>query len=255
MLVKDASPDDLNIKCEKDARIHLTAVYRLLAHYGLDDTIFTHASCRIPGENAFLLNPFGYLFDEITPDSLVKIEYDKHVNADGTTKTNAAGYVIHASILRGRPDLECVIHTHTTAGVAVSSLEDGVLPINQFAIEFHNRIGIHDYEGIAFNTDEGPRLQRDLEGKVGLILRNHGLLTVGASIPAAFYLTYYLEQACRVQMTALASGRQICWPDRQVIDMASGQFTSSIDPPKAGMRMWPAMLRRLDRIDPDWRRG
>nr|WP_232372494.1 class II aldolase/adducin family protein [Acuticoccus mangrovi] len=255
MLVKDASPDELVIETEKDARINLTAVYRLLAYYGLDDTIFTHASARVPGENAFLLNPFGYLFDEITPDSLVKIEYDKHINPDGTTKANAAGYVIHAAVLQGLPDVECVIHTHTTAGVAVSSLEDGILPINQFAIEFHDRIGIHEYEGIAFNTDEGPRLQRDLEGKVGLILRNHGLLTVGASIPAAFYLTYYLEQACRVQMAALASGRQIRWPAPEVIEAAPGQFTSSREPRKAGVRMWPAMLRKLDSIDPNWRKG
>src|SRR5262245_37702669 len=197
MLVKDAPSNVIAMESEDDTRLNLAAVYRLLAHFGMDDTIFTHASARIPGEETFLINPFGLMFREVTPSKLIKIDFEGRHVAGNRHPANAAGFVIHSAILKGCPEVNCVIHTHTRAGVALSCLEEGLLPINQFAIEFHGRIGYHDYEGIAFNRDEGPRLIRDIGANVALVLRNHGLLTVGGSIPAAFYFMYYLEQAAQ----------------------------------------------------------
>ncbi|MDR5815463.1 MULTISPECIES: class II aldolase/adducin family protein [unclassified Caballeronia] len=253
MLIKDRPPLLVPIETEADARLHLCALYRLLAHYGLDDTIFTHASAKVPGEEAFLINPYGLRFEEVTPGGLLKVDYAGFSDDPSNHPANAAGYVIHSALLSARPDIGCVVHTHTRSGVALSCLEDGLLPINQFAIEFHDRIGMHEYEGLAFNLDEGERLRRDIAGKVGLILRNHGLLAVGPNIPAAFYLMYYLEQSAQVQMDVLASGRPFVTPSRALIEKTVSQFTSSFNPEAAGHRMWPSMLRLLDEKYPGWR--
>ena len=253
MIIQDAPAKKIAIDTEGDVRLHLAAVYRLLAHFGMDDLIFTHASARVPGEDAFLINPFGLFFNEVSPASLVKLDFDGNVVGSGRHAANAAGFVIHGAILRARPDVNCVIHTHTRAGVAISCLADGILPMNQFAIEFHERIGYHDYEGIAFNMDEGERLDRDIKDKIALVLRNHGLLTVGASIPAAFYFTYYLEQTARVQMDVLSTGRTITMPDAATIGTTMQQYTSARDPAAAGHRMWPALLRLLDMNYSNWR--
>jgi ribulose-5-phosphate 4-epimerase/fuculose-1-phosphate aldolase len=255
MLIKDRPALLVPIESEADTRLHLSALYRLLAHYGMDDLIYTHASAKVPGEEAFLINPYGLRFHEVTPESLVKVDYSGFNDDPEGHAANAAGYVIHSAILSARPDIGCVVHTHTRAGVALSCIEDGLLPINQFSIEFYDRIGMHDYEGIAFNLEEGARLRRDIEGKVGLILRNHGLLTVGANIPAAFYLMYYLEQSACVQMDVLASGRKIVMPSQALIEKTAAQFTSSSNPAAAGHRMWPSLLRLLDEHYPDWRKG
>ena len=253
MIIQDVPAKKIPIDSEGEVRLHLAAVYRLLAHFGMDDLIFTHASARVPGEDAFLINPFGLFFNEVSPASLVKLDFDGNVVGSARHAANAAGFVIHGAILRARPDVNCVIHTHTRAGVAISCLVDGILPMNQFAIEFHERIGYHEYEGIAFNMDEGARLDRDIKGKIALVLRNHGLLTVGATIPAAFYFTYYLEQTARVQMDVLATGRAITMPDEATIANTMGQYTSARDPAAAGHRMWPALLRLLDTNYPHWR--
>ena len=253
MIIQDAPAKKIFIETEGEVRLHLAAVYRLLAHFGMDDLIFTHASARVPGEEAFLINPFGLFFNEVSPASLVKLDFDGNVVGDTRHAANAAGFVIHGAILRARPDVNCVIHTHTRAGVAISCLTEGILPMNQFAIEFHERIGYHGYEGIAFNMDEGQRLDRDIAGKIALVLRNHGLLTVGATIPAAFYFTYYLEQTARVQMDVLATGRAITLPDEATISATMKQYTSARDPAAAGHRMWPALLRLLDTTYPNWR--
>ncbi|WP_439815072.1 class II aldolase/adducin family protein [Zavarzinia sp. CC-PAN008] len=250
-LVSDVRPDDIRIESEADARVHLTAVYRLLAHFGMDDTIFTHASARVPGEDAFLINPFGRLFREITPASLVKLDYRGNVRA-GKESANAAGYVIHGAILEAKPQLACVIHTHTRAGVALSCLKTGLLPISQFALEFHGRVGVHEYEGLALDLEEQQRLAADLGDNVGLILRNHGLLTVGHTIPAAFNATYYIEQSARVQMDVLASGQPISELSAEFCDREVQKFSSVRDPARAGMRLWPAMLRLLDDVYPGW---
>ena len=253
MIIQDAPAKKITIDTEGDVRLHLAAVYRLLAHFGMDDLIFTHASARVPGEDAFLINPFGLFFNEVSPASLVKLDFDGNVVGSARHAANAAGFVIHGAILRARPDVNCVIHTHTRAGVAISCLADGILPMNQFAIEFHERIGCHGYEGIAFNMDEGERLDRDIKGKIALVLRNHGLLTVGATITAAVYFTYYLEQTARVQMDVLATGRAITMPDEATIAATMQQYTSARDPAAAGHRMWPALLRLLDSNYPNWR--
>jgi len=253
LTVQDRPAEFIAIETEEEARLHLCAVYRLLAHFGMDDTIYTHVSARIPGEEAFLINPFGLMFEEITSRSLVKVDWDGAVLDNNVYPANAAGFVIHGGILRRRPDLACVLHTHTRAGVALSCLDEGLLPLNQFAIEFHDAVGYHDYEGIAFELDEGPRLHRDLADNVALVLRNHGLLTVGHTIPAAFYFMYYLEQSARVQIDVMASGRAFSPVGTEILGRIDSQFTSRKDAAKAGHRMWPAMLRLLDRHYPGWR--
>ncbi len=254
-VVSDAPPAQSGaIATEADARLHLAAVYRLLAHYGLDDTIFTHASVRVPGESdTFLINPYGLLFGEITPSSLVKMSWDGEVRGPSNYPANAAGYVIHSAVLQARPEISCAVHTHTRAGVALSCLEEGLLPLNQFALEFHGNVGYHDYEGVALDLDEQERLGRDLAQYPVLVLRNHGLLTVGHTPAAAFYLMYYLEQAARVQMDVLATGRPYRLPPEAVARHTAGQFSTSIDPTRVGLRMWPAMLRLLDETQPGWR--
>ncbi|MCC7271996.1 MAG: class II aldolase/adducin family protein [Alphaproteobacteria bacterium] len=242
------------VATEADARLHLAAVYRLLAHYGMDDTIFTHASVRVPGESdTFLINPYGLLFSEITPSSLVKMSYKGELRGPSNYPANAAGYVIHSAVLQARPDITCAVHTHTRAGVALSCLEEGLLPLNQFALEFHGKVAYHDYEGVALDMDEQERLGRDLADKPVMVLRNHGLLTVGQSPAAAFYLMYYVEQAARVQMDVLASGRPFRLPPPEVRDHTAGQFTTTTNPAMTGQRMWPAMLRLLDEKQPGWR--
>ncbi|BBK29642.1 ribulose-5-phosphate 4-epimerase/fuculose-1-phosphate aldolase [Stella humosa] len=239
---------------EAEARLHLAAVYRLLAHYGMDDTIFTHASARVPGEaDTFLINPYGLLFNEITPSSLVKMSYDGELRGPSNYPANMAGYVIHSAVLQARPEVGCAVHTHTRAGVALSCLEEGLLPLNQFALEFYGNVGYHDYEGVALDLDEQARLGRDLAGHPVLILRNHGLLTVGHTPAAAFYLMYYLEQSARVQMDVLATGRPFRLPPDAVARHTAGQFSTSADRTKTGQRLWPAMLRLLDETQPGWR--
>ena len=242
-------------RTEAEAREQLAACYRLVAHFGMDDLIYTHASCRVPGEpDAFLINPFGLMFREITPANLVKVGWDGRALAPSDWPANVAGFVIHGAVLRARPDVQCVIHTHTRAGVALSCLEEGLLPISQFAIEFDGRVGSHDYEGLALRLDEQARLAHSLgPSHVALILRNHGLLAVGASVPAAFYLAYYLEQSARVQMDVLATNRPFVTPPAEVRRASLAEYTSSFDPPAAGARMWPSLLRLLDSAQPGWR--
>ena len=252
-MLRDVAVSPLLPRTEDEARLHLAACYRLLAHFGMDDLIYTHASCRVPGEpDNFLMNPFGLLFREVTPRNLVKVGWDgKAIGASGHP-ADVAGFVIHSAILKARPDVQCIIHTHTRAGVALSCLDCGLLPINQFAIEFDGRVGMHEYEGIATRLDEQARLAASLGGDVALILRNPGLLTVGPSIPAAFYLMYYLEQSARVQMDVLATSRGIIEPGAAVRAASLAQYTSSFDPPAAGSRMWPSLLRLLDEDYPGW---
>jgi ribulose-5-phosphate 4-epimerase/fuculose-1-phosphate aldolase len=239
---------------EAAVRRDLAACYRLLAHYGLDDTIYTHISARIPGEpGAFLINPFGMLFSQVTPSNLVKVDAEgRALDPSNPYPANAAGFVIHSAVLGARPDVACAVHTHTRAGVAFSCLEEGLLPMNQFAIEFLDRIAYHGYEGIALNLEERDRIVADLGDKAALVLRNHGMLTVGPSIPGAFYLTYYLEQAIRVQMDVLATGRPFILPPESVQRHAAGQYTSNSNPTATGQRMWPAMLAMLDATYPGW---
>ena len=236
---------------ERRIRTDLAACYRLLHKYAMTDLIFTHVSARLPGTDGhFLLNPYGLMFDEITASSLVEVDREGNVVGDDPWGINWAGYVIHGAVLSGRPDVNCVLHTHTRAGVAISTLENGLLSISQHAMEFHDRMAYHDYEGIADDLDECARLTADLGGHNAMIFRNHGLLTVAKSIGGAFLRMFNLEQACKIQLDAQATGAPLVQPPEDVCEGAARQFENSTENrPMA----WAALIRRLDNEDPSFR--
>jgi ribulose-5-phosphate 4-epimerase/fuculose-1-phosphate aldolase len=237
---------------EWQVRVDLAACYRLVAHYKWDDLIFTHVSARVPGpEHHFLINPYGLMFDEITASSLVKIDLDGNVVLDNGYSVNRAGFVIHSAIHAGRDDAQCVMHTHTLNGVAVSAQPGGVLPISQQSLLVLSDLAYHDYEGIAVNDDEKPRLVADLGASNYLMLRNHGLLTCGASIPDAFLAMYRFETTCSIQIRAQAGGELLRIPDAVGRDIRAQSRAVNATP--SSMLAWPALLRRLDRIDPSFR--
>ncbi|HET9485360.1 MAG TPA: class II aldolase/adducin family protein [Xanthomonadales bacterium] len=238
---------------EWQTRVDLAACYRLVAMFGWSDLVFTHISAKLDGpDEHFLINPYGMLFEEITASSLVKV--DIHGNVVGTSvhPVNPAGFVIHSAIHAARPDVRCVLHTHTANGVAVSAQKDGLLAISQQSIFPLSNLGYHDYEGVALRDDEKPRLVRDLGDRTFLILRNHGLLTVGATIPDAFLSMYVLESACAIQIRAQSGGGELVRVPQVIVDTAqqqAAQVTKSL----GGGLAWPALLRKLDRIDPSFR--
>jgi ribulose-5-phosphate 4-epimerase/fuculose-1-phosphate aldolase len=235
---------------ERELRIDLAACYRLVAMYGWDDLVFTHISARLPGEHdAFLINPYGMLFEEITASSLVKVDRNGEKLAPSDWPVNPAGFVIHSAIHAARPDVGCVLHVHTKEGVAVSSQKDGLLPISQIATIALSSLGYHDYEGIALRDDEKPRLVRDLGASSALILRNHGLLTAGPSVADAFVFMYALQSACEVQIMAQAGGKELVHVDPRIV----GGVKANVDAVTKGMGgggiAWPALRRKLDRLD------
>jgi len=237
---------------EWEARVALAACYRLVAHYGMDDIVYTHISARVPGtEEHFLLNPFGTMFEEIAASSLVKIDLDGKVIAPAGARVNEAGFTVHSAVHAARADVGCVIHTHTRAGMAVSALEGGLLPLCQKSMLFHNRLATHDYEGVAFDLSERARLVADLGPHKAMILRNHGLLTCGRDCAEAFSLMYQLEIACRVQLDVLAAGQPHRLPTDAIAEKAAHQLESYPIPPST--LEWPALLRKLDRLDPSYR--
>jgi ribulose-5-phosphate 4-epimerase/fuculose-1-phosphate aldolase len=228
---------------ERQAREDLASVYRLIARFGMDDLIHTHASARLPGEpDLLLINRYGDLFREVTPDRLAVIDHEGTLARGEQVPLNTAGIVIHTAIHRARPDAACVVHCHTVAGIAVSCLEDGLLPLNQTALLFHGRVAYHEFEGIALDRDEQKRLVADLGDRRAMILRNHGLLTVGRTIGEAFGLMYNLETACRIQLAALGTGRPIRLPSAAVRARTAAQYDA--DPDEAAILEWNA-LRRL----------
>ncbi|MGA5702279.1 class II aldolase/adducin family protein [Peterkaempfera bronchialis] len=239
-------------------RRELAAVYRLVAHFRMTDLIFTHISVRLPGpDHHFLINPYGLLFEEITASNLVKIDLAGNAVEETPYRVNPAGFVIHSAIHAARPDAHCVLHTHTKAGCAVAAQRDGLLPLNQMSMEFHNRVGYHDYEGIALNLAEQQRLVADLGGHPALILRNHGLLTVGETPAQAFLRMYYLEKACEIQVTAQAGGAPLTIPSPEVCEYTAQQLSGTADADfqddDAYDLAWAALLRLVDRIAPDHR--
>jgi ribulose-5-phosphate 4-epimerase/fuculose-1-phosphate aldolase len=242
-------------KEEWQIRTDLAATYRLVAHHGWSDMIFTHISARIPGpEHHFLINPYGMTFDEITASSLVKIDVDGNKVMDSPHPVNPAGFTIHSAIHMAREDAQAVIHVHTADGVAVSCQAHGLLPISQHAMLVHADVAYHDYEGVALNHDERPRLVNDLGTKNIFILRNHGTLTVGQTCADAFLRLYNLERACTIQVKALAGGTKINQPNDGVPDVVTGQVTGmNSSSAFADKLVWPAMLRLLDRKDPSYR--
>jgi ribulose-5-phosphate 4-epimerase/fuculose-1-phosphate aldolase len=246
-------PSADHVPSERELREDLAAAYRLIAHFGMTDLVFTHLSVRLPGEgHRFLVNPYGLLFEEITASSLVEVDADGEAAQPTAWPVNPAGFVIHSAVHRSRPDAACVMHTHTLAGMAVAAQAGGLLPLNQISIEFHGDVGIHDYEGIAAddNLSERDRLIRDLGLKHCLILRNHGLLTLGQTVAEAFYWMYYLEQSCRIQIAAQSSGASLSMPSEVVLERTSNQFTSEAN---KGWLPWQALRRKLDREQPDYR--
>ena len=238
---------------ELEQRVALAACYRLVALYGWDDLIFTHISARVPGpDHHFLINPYGFLFSEITASSLVKVDLDGRKVDDSPHEINPAGFTIHSAIHAAREDAQCVLHVHSVNGVAVSAQRDGLLPLSQHSIFPLSSLAYHDYEGVALNEDEKPRLVRDLGDKRSLILRNHGLLTVGRSVAEAFVAMYFLEAACMMQVRAQAGGGPLVYIGKAIVDGAEEQYARVTHGAGGGLA-WPALLRRLDRIDPSYR--
>ncbi|HEX2824893.1 MAG TPA: class II aldolase/adducin family protein [Burkholderiales bacterium] len=238
---------------EWETRVNLAACYRLAAHFRMTDLIYTHISARVPGpEHHFLINAFGLLWDEIGASTLVKVTLDGDIVDDPTGNgINRAGYVIHSAVHRARADVECVMHTHTQAGIAVSAQQAGLLPLSQHAMRFTGRLGYHDYEGLALELDEQARLVRDLGEHKAMILRNHGLLTCGASIAEAFDYMYYLERACQAQVAAMGGCAKLNVPPDEVAQKTAAQFAKlSYKPQKVE---WKAMLRMLDKQDASYK--
>ena len=234
-------------------RVDLAACYRLVALYGWDDLIFTHISARLPGtDHHFLINPYGMTFDEVTASSLVKIDLEGRKLMDSPYEINPAGFTIHSAIHAAREDAKCVLHTHSLNGVAVSATKQGVLPISQQSVFVLASLGYHDYEGVALHEGEKPRLVRDLGDKSFLMLRNHGILTVGATISDAFLLMYLFESACTIQIRAQSTHGELITVDPKIVagaTMMAKQVTRSA----GGGLAWPGLLRKLDRIDRSYR--
>ena len=234
-------------------RVDLAACYRIAAHFRMTDLIYTHISARVPdADGHFLINAYGLLFDEITASNLVKVTQAGEVIEDETgLGINPAGYVIHSAIHAARDDVGCVMHTHTGAGLAVAAQQQGLLPLTQHAMRFAGCLSYHDYEGIALDLPEQQRLVRDLGTRNAMILRNHGLLTCGATVREAFDLMYYLERACQAQVGAMAAGAELVVPPPAVAQKVARQFARpGRTAPETG---WAALLRMLDRADPSYR--
>ena len=238
---------------EWQTRVDLAACYRLVALYGWDDLVFTHISARVPGsDHHFLINPYGFLFEEITASSLVKVDLHGNRVMESPYMINPAGFTIHSAIHAAREDAQCVLHIHSINGVAVSAQKNGLLPLSQQSLFALASVGYHDYEGVALNEAEKPRLVADLGEKTALILRNHGLLTCGPSIADAFLAMYILESACMIQLRAQAGGGElIAIPDAILAGILAQ--AKAVTRGLGGALAWPGLLRRLDRRDSSFR--
>jgi len=239
---------------EWDARVQLAAAYRLIHRYGMATTlIFNHISARVPGkDHHFLLNPYGLAYDEVTASSLIKVDLDGNLVAPTEYSLNRAGFMIHGAIHGARPDVACVLHTHTEAGMAVSCLEDGMLFVNQEALMFYGDLAYHDFEGIVLDGEECPRLVASLGDKNNLVLRNHGLLTTGDSVGIAFIRMFFLDKSCAVQLALQATGGAIRPLPPEVCQRTADQHRIGNDD-YLGLA-WTALLREIDRADLDYRR-
>jgi ribulose-5-phosphate 4-epimerase/fuculose-1-phosphate aldolase len=243
---------------EWELRVDLAACYRLIAHFGWDDLVLTHNSARVPGTtDQILINPQGLMFDEITASNLLKVDLDGKLIEPSEYEPIYAGIVIHGAIYLARPDVECVIHTHTEADIAVGALEDGLLPLSQWAMRFYNRLGYHDYEGVSLEMDERERLAQSIGDHPVLVLRNHGLLATGRNVAEAFSLMYHFERSAEAQLkiqAAAASGARIVVPSRETCERQSAHFAMHGNTPRlGGQHEWPALLRLADRLDPSYR--
>lgn len=237
---------------EWEARVNLAACYRLCALNQWDDLIYTHISARVPGvKNHYLINPFGLQFEEITASNLLVVNTDGQCVSDQQNgRVNPTGFAIHGAIHKARPDAHCVMHLHNTAGIAVSAQQDGLLPLSQHAMRFQGHLGYHDYEGLALTAAEGIRLTQNLDSHPAMLLRNHGTLTVGRTVAEAYVVMATLIKACEIQVAALSSPN--CrWPSQEVIQKAANELHDG--GAEEGALEWPALLRKLDRIDPSYK--
>ncbi|MDH4047458.1 MAG: class II aldolase/adducin family protein [Gammaproteobacteria bacterium] len=250
---KSLSVRDQVSEAEWQTRVDLAACYRLIAMHGWDDLVFTHISARVPGpEEHFLINAYGLLFEEMSASSLVKVDLNGNQVLKSPYMINPAGFTIHSAIHEARHDVACVIHTHTKAGVAVSAQTDGLLPLSQVSLFPLASIAYHDYEGVALNEEEKPRLVADLGDRSNLILRNHGLLTAAASIPDAFLSMYVLETACQTQVLAQSAGVPLTSISKQILAGIKAQ-AEAVTKGLGGKLAWPGLLRKLDRHDSSFR--
>jgi ribulose-5-phosphate 4-epimerase/fuculose-1-phosphate aldolase len=250
---KTASVREMVSAEEWQARVDLAAAYRLVAHFGWDDLVFTHISARVPGpEHHFLINPYGLMFDEITASSLVKVDLAGKIMMETPHQINPAGFTIHSAVHAARKDALCVMHLHTVEGVAVSTQKGGLLPISQPSLFPLASIAYHDYEGLALNEDEKPRLVTDLGEKTCLILRNHGLMTVGNTTADAFLAMYNLQRSCEIQVLAQSGGSELLSIPKPILDNISAQ-AKVVTKGMGGGLVWPGLLRKLDRIDASYK--
>lgn len=240
-------------KEEWEARVNLAACYRLMAEYGMIEMVANHISVRVPGShNEFLINPYGMLYEEMTASSMLKIDLEGNVLFNATEYgVNQAGFVIHSAVHAARHDAGCVLHTHTLNGVAVSAQKHGVLPISQQSIFVLSSLGYHGYEGVALRDDEKPRLVADLGHHTHLMLRNHGLLTVGRTVADAFLAMYLFETVCNIQVRALAGGGELVTIDPEIVATARQQ-AAAVTRGLGAQLTWPGLLRRLERRHPGW---
>src|SRR6266700_5054671 len=235
------------------ALVDLAAAYRLVALYGWDDLIFTQISARVPGpEHQFLLNPYGMMFDEVTASSLVKVDLRGNIVMTTPYFINPAGFTIHSAVHAAREDALCVMHLHTDYGIAVSAQKSGLLPISQQAMFALSSLAYHDYEGLALDEEEQPRLVADLGDKKFMILRNHGLLTLGRTAAEAFLGMFLLERACKIQILAQSGAGELAKIPNDIIDRVASQM-SGVTMGQGASLTWPGLLRKLDRIDPSYR--
>jgi len=245
---KNSRVRDLVTAEEWKVRVDLAAAYRLVALYGWDDLVFTHISARVPGpDHHFLINPYGMMFEEITASSLVKVDLEGKIVMESEYQVNPAGFTIHSAVHAAREDALCVMHLHTDCGIAVSAQENGLLPISQQSLFALASLGYHDYEGLALNEEEKPRLVNDLGNKTSLILRNHGLLTVGETVADAFLSMFLLERACRIQIMAQSGGDKLIPIAAEILAGIKAQ-EAIVTKGGGGRLVWPGLLRKLDRL-------
>lgn len=254
-IATDAMRDHVS-EAEWQARVDLAACYRLVAHYGMSDLIYNHITARVPGTEHLLLNAYGFLYSEITASNLVKIDLEGNIVTMPETVENYginySGYVIHGAVHEARPDVGCVIHTHSRAGMAVSCMKEGLLPLTQTSLRFYNRVGYHDYQSVAFDLAERESLVADLGRHDVMILRNHGVLACGGNVPEAFNTLYWLENACRLQVDVMRSGAEIVYPSAEISEKTA-KILEPNERRRFGNLEWPAMLRQLDAKDPSFR--
>nr|WP_319249401.1 class II aldolase/adducin family protein [uncultured Celeribacter sp.] len=242
------------IDAERKTREELAACYRLAAHFRLTDLIYTHITARVPGEDGhFLINPYGLRWEEITASSLIKIDVEGNKVEDSPYPVNPAGFTIHSAIHRTNHDAAWIMHTHSRAGVAVSTLEEGLLPLNQIALQFYDQIAYHDYEGIALDLSERDRIVASMGDKPVLVLRNHGLLTTGPSAAAMFNMMFYLERACDIQVATLSMGQPLRAVPNDIARHVAAQYAGSMGEDDDVALEWAAHLRLLDAIHPDYK--